>query len=197
MRTVFDFDALKVSWTKYDIVHALDIFESKETLREYYLGEAELDRPILKAVLGLSSDNQPIPEFWYDVIDELDDKEKKFFIFFAILFTNSRILRSFAKYYGSPFKGVYALDKGKEGTNTRSLLVESGLASSSMRRKEIVPFDGSILLNSISAGQLFKKYLQNLVLSHSKDYDSNDFEEICRDNQFNTFLGLPFERFMN
>lgn len=197
MRTVFDFDALKVSWTKYDIVHALDIFESKETLEEYYSGEAELDRPILKAVLGISSDNQPIPEFWYEVIEELEDKEKKFFIFFAILFTNSRIIRSFSRFYKSPFKGVYSLDKGKEGTNTRSLLVESGLASSSMRRKDVVPFDGSILLNSISAGLLFKKFLQNLVLSHSKDYDSNDFEEICRDNQFNTFLGLPFERFMN
>lgn len=197
MHTVFDFESLRVSWTKYDIVHALDIFESKETLEEYYSGEAVLDRPILRAVLGITSDNQPIPEFWYEVIDKLDDKEKKFFVFFAILFTNSRILRSFVAYYDAPFKGVYYLDKGKEGTNIRSLLVESGLASSSMRRKEIVPFDGSILLNSITAGQLFKKYLHNLLLSHSIDYDSNEFEEICRDNQFNTFLGLPFERFMN
>ena len=88
MKTEFNIENLKVSWTKYDIVHALDIFESKETLEAYYSGEAELDRPILRTVLGISSDNQPIPDFWYEVIDALDDKEKKFFIFFTILFTN-------------------------------------------------------------------------------------------------------------
>lgn len=197
MKTEFNIENLKVSWTKYDIVHALDIFESKETLEAYYSGEAELDRPILRTVLGISSDNQPIPDFWYEVIDALDDKEKKFFIFFTILFTNFRILHSFARSYNSPFKGVYYLDKGKESTNTRSLLVESGLASSSMRRKDVVPFDGSILLNSITAGRLFKKYLQNVLMSHSKDYDPNEFEEICKKNQFNVFLGLPFARFMD
>lgn len=197
MQTEFNVESLKVSWTKYDIVHALDIFESKETLEAYYNGEAELNRPILKAVLGIASDQSPIPEFWYEVIDRLETREKNYFIFFAILFTNNRILNAFSQCYTSPFKGIYQLETGKEGTNTRSLLVESGLASSAFRRKDTVPFDGSILLNSTAAGCLFKQFLQNLLSVHSNNYNSDDFESICRSYRFHKCLGLSFERFIS
>ena len=195
MRTEFDFASLKVSWTKYDIVRVLDVFESKEALETYYKGEAYLDRPILKSVLGISSNDSPIPEFWYDVIDDLQGKEKLFFVFFAILFTNSRILKSFAQCYNSPFRGEYHLADNKESTNTRSLLVESGLSSATFRRKDTVPFDGSILLNSSKAGRLFKKFLQNLIFIHSKNYYPEDFEDICREYHLNESLGLPLDRF--
>ena len=76
MQTQFHVDSLKVSWTKYDIVHALDIFADRTTLASYYRGEATFNRPILRAILGLASDEAPIPEFWYEVIDELEGKEK-------------------------------------------------------------------------------------------------------------------------
>lgn len=197
MQTQLNIDSWKVSWTKFYIVHALDIFEDRATLDAYYKGEADFDRPILRAILGLSSDEEPMPTFWYDVIDELEPKEKSFFIFFAILFSNYRVLRSFSQFYTSPFKGEYHLGGSKEGTNTRSLLVESGLASATFRRKEIVPFDGSILLNSSKAGQLFKKYLERQILFHSKNYHPNEFAEICKQYNLNESLGLTFDRFMS
>lgn len=197
MHTDFDFESLKVSWTKYDIVHALDMFESKATLEAYYTGEADLNRPILRAVLCLASDESPIPEFWYDLLDSLDDKEKAYFLFFAILFTNSRVLKSFSSSYDAPFKGEYHLIGGKENTNIRSLLVESGLASSAFRRKDDVPFDGSILLNSSVAGRLFKRYLSAQISLHSREYDPEEFYEICRKYSLNECLGMSFDRFQN
>lgn len=197
MQTQFHVDSLKVSWTKYDIVHALDIFEDRTTLESYYRGEATFNRPILRAILGLASDDAPIPEFWYEVIDELEGKEKSFFVFFAILFTNYRILREFSHFFTAPFQGTYYLGVGKESTNTRSLLVESGLASPTFRRKEIVPFDGSILLNSSKAGQLFKRYLQTQISIHSENYDPRDFADICKQNNLNACIGLTYDRFIN
>lgn len=196
MKTIFDQDTIKVSWTKYDIVHALDIFESIKTLETYYAKDAPFNESILKAVIGISSFDTPIPEFWYSLITELNNKEKQFLLFFSFLFTNTRVLKSFAEYIDGPFKGTYYVESDKESTNIRSLLVESGLASATYRRKKEVPFDGSILLNSPKAGLLFRAYIQNLIKLHSKFYDDSDFLEICRTNNFHRYLGLPFDRFV-
>ena len=195
MSTGFEFDSLKVSWTKYDIVHALDVFESIDTMESYFRGEAPFDGPVLRAVLCVRAQDKSIPEFWYDVIRELDGKEKTFFLFFAFLFTNSRILTTFSEYMKGPFKGEYCLEGGKESTNLRSLLVESGLSSAAYRRKEVVPFDGSMLLNSPKAGMLFKKYLERLIRIHSHTYNENDFYEICYKNHFGSLLGFTRDRF--
>lgn len=203
MMTDFIFSELKVSWTKYDIVYALDILDSLGNLELGANGEFGINHSIQAAFLGIPKGG-PLPSFWYDVMD-LEPKERRMFAFFCLLFTSGRIATLFAdNFIDGPFKGEFntegartgELDFGtKEATNIKSLLVESGLSESMYRSRQQVPFDGSILLNNAKAGTCFKAFLVNLIEKHSSSFDINEFYQICEDNCFHKVLGLEPERF--
>lgn len=58
-----DFSKLKTSWTKYDIVQALDVVYSVETIQRFLNKEIGIDEPILRSFLGIRSLKDPIPMY--------------------------------------------------------------------------------------------------------------------------------------
>lgn len=175
MRTKFDFTQVAVSWTKYDVVHVLDTVESWETMQSYYSKEIPMDSSVLRAFVGVNDLSEPIPAFWKDLF-QYDLRIRKAFAFFLMLFSHYKIASCFAnRFLQGPFTGKFVLGLGielgsKEQTNIRSLLVESGLSSARYRRSRVVPFDGSILLNEIETGPVFKLALENYIRRNSTDY---------------------------
>lgn len=136
-----------------------------------------------------------IPEFW-NIVFTLNERERKQFACFWILFTGYDVAQLFAnKYMSEPLKGCIEVESGKMFTNLRSLFVESSVAPASARRESIVEFDGSSLLNSEKAGQAFKLALDTFLQRNSKHYDRTEFYEICELNAFHKVLGLEFEAF--
>lgn len=198
MRTNFVFEKVSVSWTKYDIVHILDVVESWDSLQLYYAQELKLNSSILKSLIGVKELSDPIPDYWKDVFS-FDLKIRKYFACFLMLFTHHEIAKRFAEeYMQSPFKGEFVLDGtlgDKVQTNIRSLLVESGLASVRYRRTPVVPFDGSILLNEVETGPVFKLALENYIHKNSTIYDSSEFYSICDRDRFNEVVGMSKANF--
>ena len=122
MKTKFDYSKVKVSWTKYDIVHITDLMESKDTFTQFYEGYGGINIPILRAFVGVKDLSDPIPEFW-DAVFRWEQADRYYFSVFLFSFTNSyqaenMIIPSMA----SPFRGEFEVIGTKESTNWRSLL---------------------------------------------------------------------------
>lgn len=197
MKTKFDFSKVKMSWTKYDVVHLVDLVSSYEIFKMYYNKKAKIDEPILRSFACVNSLNDPIPEFW-DVVFSLSDQERKQFACFWTLFTGYEVASSFAtSYMLAPLRGCFEVNKGKLSTNLRSLFVESSVAPASSRRAELVEFDGSSLLNSTDAGRAFKMALTSFLEKNAKFYDHAEFYDVCKENNFHKVLGLSFEDFVD
>lgn len=195
MKTKFDFSKVKMSWTKYDVVHLVDLVSSFEIFLKYYTKQAKIDEPILRSFACVNSLSDPIPEFWI-IVFSLNERERKQFVCFWTLFTGYDVAKSFAnKYMNAPLKGCLKVEKGKKFTNLRSLLVESSVASADARRESVVEFDGSSLLNSKDAGLAFKMALNTYLERNADLYDRSEFYDICQANEFHKVLGLEFEDF--
>lgn len=196
MKTQFDYDKVRISWTKYDIVHALDLVESKEEMFRFYNKEAKIDEPIMRAFLGIKKIEDPIPEFW-DMVFTWDVKDRRIFAFFRLLFLNSEVARFFAeRCITGPFKGILHVDgNSKTQTNLRSLLVESNLSAGSYRRLSDVPFDGQRILNAPSVEATFKKSFVNIFEQNSASYIDEEFYTLCYANEFHSVLGLDKTQF--
>lgn len=195
MNTKFDFSKVKMSWTKYYVVHLVDLVSSFEIFNKYYTKQAKMDEPILRSFVCVNSLSDPIPKFW-DVVFTLNERERKQFVCFWTLFTGYDVAQSFAnKYMKGPLRGYLEVEKGKVFTNLRSLFVESSVASADTRRESIVEFDGSSLLNSKDAGLAFKMALNTYLERNADLYDESEFYDICKINGFHKVLGLEFEDF--
>ncbi|MCQ2339175.1 MAG: AAA family ATPase [Paludibacteraceae bacterium] len=196
MKTRFDYSKVRVSWTKYDVVHVLDLVESREDMLRFYKKEAKIDEPIMRAFIGVNNILEPIPDFWNTVFT-WDVKDRRVFAFFRFLFMNSEVATAFANNsIQEPFKGVFVVDSpNKVHTNMRSLMVEAGLASASYRRLERVPFDGQRMTNTSAIGTTFRKSLENLFERFSKNYDPQEFYDLCYANGFHNILGLSEVQF--
>lgn len=196
MKTKFDFSKVKMSWTKYDVVHLVDLVSSFDIFLKYYTKQAKIDEPILRSFACVNSLTDPIPKFW-TIVFTLNERERKQFACFWILFTGYDVAQSFAnKYMNGPLRGCMEVEKGKkESTNLRSLLVESSVTPVSSRRESIVEFDGSSLLNSQDAGIAFKMALNTYLERNADLYDESEFYDICKVNEFHKVLGLEFEDF--
>lgn len=196
MNTKFDYSKVKVSWTKYDIVHITDLMESKETFTQFYEGHGGIDEPILRAFIGVNNLSDPIPEFWESVFlwDRID---RLYFAVFLFAYSNSEKTKKLIEpSMISPLRGKLDVPSGdKEATNWRSLLVESGLAQATERRKSTVHFDGSRLLNSADIGATFKRALENLIQINAVEYTEDEFYPICFQNNFHRILGMTEEQF--
>ena len=88
MKTQFDYSKVRVSWTKYDIVHITDLMESKETFTQFYEGYGGINIPILKAFIGVKELNDPIPDFWEKVF-QWEKTDRYYFAVFLFSYTNS------------------------------------------------------------------------------------------------------------
>lgn len=197
MKTQFDYSKVKVSWTKYDIVHITDLMESKETFTQFYEGHGGIDIPILRAFVGVKDLSDPIPEFW-DAVFTWDKLDRLYFAVFLFSYTSAPIVeRMIIPSMLSPLRGELKVTKAKESTNWRSLLVESGLAQATERRKSTVHFDGSRLLNYADIGATFKQALENFIQINSSDYETEEFYPICFQNNFHAILGMTEEQFQD
>ena len=54
-----DFTELRTSWTKYDIVQALDVIYSVDTIQKYKNKEAKINERILRSFLVFITIEQP------------------------------------------------------------------------------------------------------------------------------------------
>lgn len=195
MKTKFDYSKVKVSWTKYDIVHITDLMESKDTFTQFYEGHGGIDKPILKAFIGVKDLSDAIPEFWESVF-QWNRIDRLYFAVFLFSYTSAyQAENMIIPSMKSPFRGELEVSRAKESTNWRSLLVESGLAQATERRKSIVHFDGSRLLNSAEIGATFKLALENLIQINAVDYSGDEFYPICFQNNFHRILGMTEEQF--
>lgn len=195
MVTHIDFKKLKTSWTKYDIVQALDVIYSVDTIQRFINKEASIDEPILRSFLGINDLKDPIPNYWIEI--QKYPNEKKIFALLALIFTHGGIVEEFAtKYSTGNMKGTFRIEQGKQYTNIRSALVESGAAEPFYRRQEKVPYDISIVLYNPYIGILFKTILTERFSRISKEKLTDErFYEECFYNNFHKALGITKKQF--
>lgn len=188
---------LRTSWTKYDIVRVMEVIENLDTLNKFKDKEANIDEPILRSFLGMKSLSDPIPDYWLRI--QNFPKEKKVFALLATLFTHGEIVNEFAtKYSTGDMKGVFITGDGKQYTNVRSALIESGVSPKIYRRTVNVPFDFSPIFQNPEVGELFKLVLLERI-SRLTNLELNDkvFYEICFANNFHNALSISKEQFFN
>lgn len=157
-------DNLKVSWTKYDVVQTFDLLFDKETFLTL-ISPPMLNSSVLQAFLGTQSLNERnIPEYWFEILRY--PLEKKIFGLFSLILTHHDIIKIFQKSSNGDMTGSLNLEshsaKGigrKVLTNLRSCLIESGASHVMHRRKEVVPYDFSIIFNNDNIGPIFRKLL--------------------------------------
>lgn len=190
-----DLHKLRASWTKYDIVQVMEVIENLQILEKFRSKEASIDEPILRAFLSVNSLQDPLPEFWVNI--QNFPNEKKLFALFAILFTHEEIIDQFAqKYATGDMKGVFTVEDGKQYTNIRSALIESGAAEPVYRRTKEVPYDFSPIFHNSEVGKLFKQLLLERISKLTKEeLTESVFYEICYTNNFHKAISLSENQF--
>nr|WP_319571746.1 AAA family ATPase [uncultured Draconibacterium sp.] len=195
MTPAINYNRLKTSWTKYDIVQVLEVIENLDVLDKYIKKEASIDEPILKSFLGIKTLKSEIPEYWKTIQNH--PKEKKLFALFALIFTHIEVVRLFAdKYSTNNLKGVFVIEPGKQFTNIRSALIEAGASPSFNRRKEVVPYDFTPIFHNMEVGKLFKNLLKDRIANLTKlELTDELFYEICSSNKFHKTISLTEKQF--
>jgi predicted ATPase len=190
-----DFSQLRTSWTKYDAVQVMDVIYNLETLNKFKNKEAIINEPILKSFLGIKSLMDDTPKYWVEIQNY--PNEKKLFALFSALFMHGGIINEFAnKYSKGDMKGTFIVETGKQYTNIRSALVESGAAHFFHRRSKYVPFDFSPIFQNADVGKLFKQVLiERISRLTSTELMDADFYEICFSNNFHKALSLTKDQF--
>lgn len=192
-----DFSKLRSSWTKYDIVQALDVVYSVETIQKFLNKEAGIDEPILRSFLGIKSLKDPIPNYWIEI--QKYPNEKKIFALLALIFTHEEIFSDFAtKYSTGDMKGKFYIVEPitKPQTNIRSALVVSEATEPFYRREKVVPYDFSVVYYNPNVGKLFKEVLWERISRCTNEKFTNDeFYEYCFDGKFERALSLTKEQF--
>ncbi len=193
-----DFSKLRSSWTKYDVVQALDVIYSVETIQKYLNKEAKINEAILRAFLGVKSLTDTIPYYWVEI--QKYPNEKKIFALLALIFIHEDIIRDFAsKYSTGDMKGVFYLGEKpypKHQTNLRSALVVSEAAEPFYRREEEVPYDFSVVYYNPNVGKLFKEVLKERISRCVQgDFDDDEFYDYCYQGQFEKALSLTKDQF--
>ena len=190
-----DFSKLKTSWTKFDIVQVMEVIHSVDTIEKFKRKEAGIDEPILRSFLGIRTLQDPTPSYWIEI--QKYPNEKKIFAFFAVLFTHGEIVKEFAnKYSTGEMKGLFKVEEGKQYTNIRSALIESGAAAPVYRRTKEVPYDFSPIFQNSEVGKLFKQLLLERISRLDKSIlTDDDFIEICISNNFHKALSVSEQQF--
>ena len=192
---MINLSALTTSWTKYDIVQVLDVLYDQDTFSRYISGDAEINKAVLRAFIGINSFKEPVPEFWYEIFKF--PKEKGLFGMFALIFTHHEIISKFADVYSTgEMKGIYTYEPDKKFTNIRSALVESGAADRYLRRSQKVPYDFSPIFSNLKVGKLFKSLIWNRLSRITSDQiPESKFYEVCFENKFHTAISANKDLF--
>lgn len=194
MNEIIDFSKQRTSWTKYDIVQVMEVIDSIQTLQAFKSGRAVINEAILKSFLGITSLDDPIPQYWFDIQNH--PKEKKIFALFAALFTHGGVIKEFAeKYSKGNMRGVFIVEQGKQYTNIRSGLIESGVAKSIYRRTKEVPYDFSPIFENSVVGTLFKNLLFERLSRFGGKNIEEDFYKNCYYNNFHKAISLSKSQF--
>lgn len=195
MSIELDITKLKTSWTKYDIVQVMEIIFNKETLYKYINKEAKIDEPILRSFLGVKSLSDPLPQYWIEI--QKYPNEKSLFALFCVIFTHGEIINLFSEEYSTgDMKGVFKIREGKQYTNLRSALIESGAAAPFLRRANEVPFDFTPIFQNLEVGKLFKQVLQERISRIIKrNPTDSEFYEICSLNNFHKTVSVSESHF--
>jgi len=192
-----DFSKLRSSWTKYDVVQALDVIYSVETIQKFLNKEAGIDEPILRSFLGIKSLKDPIPNYWIEI--QKYPNEKKIFALLALIFTHEEIISDFAsKYSTGDMKGKFYIIEPitKPQTNVRSALVVSEATEPFYRREKIVPYDFSVAYYNPNVGKLFKEVLWERISRCANEKFTNDeFYKYCFEGKFERALSLTKDQF--
>lgn len=190
-----DYTRQRTSWTKYDIVQVMEVIESLQIIEDFKNRKAIINEAILKSFLGINSLEDSLPNYWIEIQNY--PNEKKLFAFFATLFTHGGIINEFAlKYSTGDMKGVFKTEPGKQYTNIRSALIESGAAKPIYRRTLEVPYDFTPIFQSAKVGKLFKQVILERIsrFSDVKIMDE-DFYRICFSNNFHKALSISKVQF--
>lgn len=195
MSMQIDFTKLRTSWTKYDIVRVMEVIESLQIIDDFKNKRAGIDEPILRSFLGVNKLEDPTPQYWIEIQNY--PNEKKLFALFATIFTHGEIVNDFAKKYSTgSMKGVFKLEPGKQYTNIRSALIESGAAKPSFRRTEEVPYDFTPIFQNPAVGKLFRQVLnERLSRFRLNDLSDEEFYKISFENNFHEALSLTKDQF--
>ncbi|MBK7442038.1 MAG: hypothetical protein IPI65_10990 [Bacteroidetes bacterium] len=190
-----DFKRQRTSWTKYDIVQVMEVIESLQIIEDFKSKKAIINEAILKSFLGINSLEDPIPSYWIEIQNY--PNEKKLFALFATLFTHGEIVDEFAsKYSTGDMKGVFKIESGKQYTNIRSALIESGAAKPIYRRTQDVPYDFTPILQNTNVGKLFKQVLLERISRFTNvAIGDDDFYRICFSNNFHKALSISEDQF--
>ncbi|HEX7905844.1 MAG TPA: DGQHR domain-containing protein [Chitinophagaceae bacterium] len=198
-----DFSKLKASWTKYDAVQIIEILIAKD-LPIYLSGAKTINKPILRAVLGIEKDESQLPYYWQKIYSY--PKQLRIFSLVAALFTHHNNIKKFADKYTrkGQLGGVFTVEsKDKVATNIRSALVVSGASLENYRKKIDVPFNFSALFENGEVGLLMKDLLKNRLqkigYSEADLQNENDFVKYCQKHDFIGALGMhknQFERWV-
>ena len=195
MAEELNFSKLRTSWTKYDIVRVMEVIYNKETLQKYKNQEAGIDEPILRSFLGVKSLSDPLPKYWLDIQNY--PKDKNLFALFAVIFTHGEVMNKFANEYSTDeMKGVFKMERGKQFTNIRSALIESGAAAPFLRRSDEVPYDFASIFQNLEVGRLFRQVLEERIRRIGGEFSTDDeFFTICYVNDFHKVLSLTQAQF--
>lgn len=190
-----DFTRQRTSWTKYDIVQVMEVIESLQIIEDFKNKKAIINEAILKSFLGVNSLEDPLPNYWIEIQNY--PNEKKLFALFATLFTHGGIINEFAlKYSTGDMKGIFMTEQGKQYTNIRSALIESGAAKPIYRRTLEVPYDFTPIFQNNMVGRLFKEVLLERVSRFADDeIVDEDFYSICFSNNFHKALSISKDQF--
>lgn len=116
-----DFTELRTSWTKYDIVQALDVIYSVDTIQKYKKKEAKINERILRSFLGINSLDDPIPDYWIEI--QKYPIEKKIFSLLALIFTHGGVVKDFATKYSKGNKNETGIIIRANETFTRTWII--------------------------------------------------------------------------
>lgn len=195
MSLQIDFTRLTTSWTKFSIVHVMEVIHDIETIEKFKRKEAPIDEPILRSFLGIKTLEDSIPKYWIEI--QKYPSEKSLFALFATIFTHGGVVKEFAdKYSKGNMKGVFKVEPGKQYTNIRSALVESGAAEPVYRRALEVPYDFTPIFQNPEIGKLFKEVLLERISRLTKSPISDeDFFNVCFANDFHKALSVSEQQF--
>ena len=192
MATKIDLSKLTTSWTKYDAVKMINVIGNDE-LHEYKGNSELINQPILRAYLGIESNDEDVPEYFQSVIKNFPN-ERKLFAMLTGIFTHHDNIQLFANKFGTVnMGGLYLVEGGeKTETNLRSALVESGAALTSFRRKLEVPYSFVKVFEQQDIGLLFKELIKNRLskIGHHQQEIEQSFYELCYQYDFHKAISL-------
>lgn len=189
---------LKASWTKYDAVKVIEMF-SDGKLKSDLEKQEGIDKPVLKAFLGINSLTDPLPSHWEEI--KKHPKQLRQFAFVAALTTHIGVVKKFAEKYSiqGQMGGTMIMEPGKEYTNIRSALVVSGAALENYRREHKVPFNFYALFENGEIGKLTRSLLTERLsrIGYRIDElaDTTKFITLCLKHEFVNAIGLNKQQF--